>query len=69
MKTLLVLPAMPEDSPFLKYYTDWYVENNIDFDIVCLNRKSYDTKKTATNVPIVIFLLMYKSLAATLIPH
>ena len=30
---------------------------------------SLHAKKTATNVPTVIFLLMYKSLAATLIPH
>ena len=30
---------------------------------------SLHAKKTATKVPTVIFLLIYKSLAATLIPH
>ena len=49
MKTLLVLPALPDDSPFLKYYTDWYVENNQDFDVFCLNRKVGVSRKYPSN--------------------
>lgn len=40
MKVLLILPASPSSSPYIKYYTSVLDNNKIEYDICCWDRKN-----------------------------
>ena len=40
MKILLLLPASPSASPYLRYYLDVFDKNNVDYDICIWNRSN-----------------------------
>ena len=40
MKILLLLPASPSSSPYLRYYLNVFVKNDIDYDVYIWNRSN-----------------------------